>query len=91
MKEKKTPERMCVACRQMKPKNALIRVVRSPEGEISLDPTGKKSGRGAYLCKNPECLKKCRKTRALGRALGVAISDEVFDVLAGEMDDIDRG
>ena len=56
MKAKKIPMRMCVGCREMKPKRELIRVVRSPEGEVSMDPVGKKPGRGAYVCRNPECL-----------------------------------
>ena len=66
---KKIPMRQCLGCREMKPKKELIRVVKSPEGEISLDFKGKKPGRGAYVCPNPECLKKARKARALERAL----------------------
>ena len=67
LKPKKIPMRMCVGCHEMKPKKELTRIVRSPEGEVSLDPTGKKSGRGAYLCGDINCLKKARKTRALER------------------------
>lgn len=72
---------MCVGCREMKPKRDLIRVVRSPEGEISLDLTGKKAGRGAYICPQLECLKRARKSRALARALDVSIGEEIYDRL----------
>ena len=65
MKPKKIPMRMCVGCREMKPKRELIRVVRSPEGEVSMDPVGKKPGRGAYVCRNTECLKRAIKQRQL--------------------------
>jgi len=69
VKPRKNPMRMCVGCREMKPKKELLRAVRSPEGEVSLDPTGKKAGRGAYVCFNAECLKKALKQRQLDRAL----------------------
>lgn len=81
MGAKKTPARMCTACREMKPKNELMRIVRTPEGDIKLDPTGKLNGRGAYICKSAECLKKARKTGALSRAFGAAIPEELFDEL----------
>ena len=68
-KVKKIPQRQCVGCREMKDKRALIRAVKSPQGEVSLDFTGKKPGRGAYVCPNSECLKRARKSRALERAL----------------------
>ena len=67
-KTRKIPQRQCVGCREMKDKKALLRIVKTPEGEILLDSTGKKSGRGAYVCPDPECLKKARKSRALERA-----------------------
>ncbi len=73
--------RMCVGCREMKPKKELCRVVRNKEGEVSLDPVGKAPGRGAYVCRSAQCLQKARKTRALERALETAISAEVFDQL----------
>ena len=85
LKPKKIPQRQCVGCRTMKNKKDLIRVVKSPEGEISLDFTGKKSGRGAYVCPDPECLKKARKSRALERAFDTAIPAEVYDALEGQM------
>jgi len=82
---KKIPQRQCVGCREMKEKRELIRVVRSPEGEVSLDFKGKKPGRGAYLCPDPECLKKARKSRALERAFSQALPAEVYEGLEAEM------
>ncbi len=82
---KKIPLRQCLGCREMKPKRELIRVVRSPEGEISLDFKGRKSGRGAYVCPNAACLAKARKTRALERAFSAQIPDEVWETLEQEM------
>ncbi len=84
-KVKKIPQRQCVGCREMKEKRALIRVVRSPEGEVSLDFKGKKPGRGAYLCPDVECLKRARKSRALERALEASLTPELYDALEGEM------
>lgn len=76
---------MCVGCREMKEKRALIRIVRTPEHSGEIDPTGKKSGRGAYLCNDPACLKKARKSKALERALNVSLDDEVYLRLEEEM------
>ena len=87
MGAKKTPARMCTACREMKPKIELIRIVRTPEGDIKLDPTGKLNGRGAYICKSAECLKRARKTGALSRAFGTEIPEEVFDELERKLSD----
>ena len=84
-KVKKIPQRHCVGCRTMKDKKALIRVVRTPEGQIVLDATGKKSGRGAYVCPDPACLKKARKSRALERAFSLEIPDDVYDALESQM------
>lgn len=78
---KKIPLRQCAGCREMKPKRELIRIVRSPEGAISLDRTGKSPGRGVYVCPNTDCMKKARKTKALSRSLGVEIPDEVYEQL----------
>ncbi|MBQ3651666.1 MAG: YlxR family protein [Clostridia bacterium] len=78
---KKVPMRMCVACREMKPKKELIRVVRTPEGEIVADATGRKNGRGAYLCPVEGCLNKAIKTRALERALEQPLSEAAADYL----------
>ena len=83
---KKIPLRQCLGCREMKPKRELIRVVRSPEGEISLDFHGKKPGRGAYLCPSPECFKRIRKSRALERAFSLPIPEEVYNTLEKEME-----
>ena len=83
---KKIPQRQCLGCREMKPKQDLIRVVRSPEGEISLDFKGKKPGRGAYLCSDPNCLKRARKSKALERAFSLPILDEVYVTLEQQME-----
>lgn len=82
---KKIPLRQCLGCREMKPKRELIRAVRSPEGEVSLDFKGRKPGRGAYVCPDPECLKKARKARALERAFSVQIPNEVWEALERQM------
>ena len=84
--QKKIPMRQCLGCREHKPKKELIRVVRSPEGQVSLDFRGKAPGRGAYLCRDAACLKKAVKSRALERALSVPIPPEVFDRLLEEME-----
>ena len=78
---KKTPLRMCVACRQMREKKELTRVVRSPEGEARIDGSGRANGRGAYLCRETACLEKAKKSRALERALEVGLSAELWDAL----------
>lgn len=84
---KKIPMRMCTGCGEMKPKRELIRVVKSPEGQISLDRTGRSPGRGAYVCPNEECFKKARKTKRLERVFAAAIPDEVYDALEKELSD----
>ena len=85
-KPRKIPQRQCVGCRTMKDKKALIRVVKTPEGEVVLDVSGKKSGRGAYVCPDSACLKKARKSRALERAFELTIPDEVYDALEQQME-----
>lgn len=87
MKTKKIPLRMCTGCMEMKPKKELIRIVKSPEGEVSVDLTGKKSGRGAYICRSKECLEKAFKTKRLSRNLDVVISEEVAEELKEEIKD----
>jgi predicted RNA-binding protein YlxR (DUF448 family) len=77
--------RQCLGCREMKPKNELIRVVRGKEGDISLDMRGKKSGRGAYVCPLEACFNKAKKSRAFERALSVDIPDEVYEQLRSEL------
>ena len=86
MKTRKTPQRMCLGCGEHKDKPQLVRVVRSPEGDISIDRTGKKSGRGAYVCQNVGCLQKARKAKRLERALGCQIPDDVYEALEKELD-----
>ena len=81
MKPKKIPMRMCVGCREMKEKKLLIRVVRSPEGEVSLDPGGKKSGRGAYVCKDPECFMNAVRKKGLERSLKCRVDAQVYEGL----------
>lgn len=83
---KKIPMRQCVGCREMKAKRELIRVVRSPEEKISLDFRGKKPGRGAYVCPSVDCLKKARKSNALGRAFGMKIPEEIYEALEAQME-----
>ena len=85
MKQKKIPMRCCVGCGEMKPKQELVRIVRAADETISLDLIGKKSGRGAYLCKNAECLKKAKKTKKLHRAFSCEVPDEIYDHLNAEL------
>ena len=94
-RKKKIPLRMCTGCGEMKPKRELVRVVKAPEKtdeagntlppEISLDLTGRKPGRGAYLCRNPECLKKARKARRLEKAFSCKIEDSVYEQMEEEI------
>ena len=84
-KVKKVPERQCLGCNEHKPKRELLRVVKSPDGEISLDFTGKKSGRGAYICHDLRCLKKARKTRRIDRSLDCTIPEEIYDNMEREL------
>ena len=84
--QKKIPMRQCLGCREAKPKKELIRVVRSPEGEISLDFKGKASGRGAYICHDPQCLEKAIKSKALERAFSTQIPPEIYDKLNEQME-----
>ena len=86
MKPRKTPMRMCVGCREMKEKKELIRVVRSPEGDVSLDPAGKKPGRGAYVCRSADCLKRALKQKQLERQLDVTLPPETAEALTKAME-----
>lgn len=86
---KKIPMRQCTGCREMKPKRELIRVVKSPENEISLDFKGKAQGRGAYVCPNGVCLKKAIKTKALDRSLEISIPEEIYAQLHEQMEGAD--
>ena len=88
---KSIPPRQCVGCREKKPKPELIRVVRAPDGAISLDARGKAAGRGAYLCPKAVCLKKAQKNRALERAFDVPIPAEIYEQLAAELEVLGDG
>jgi predicted RNA-binding protein YlxR (DUF448 family) len=85
MKIKKVPQRMCTGCMEMKPKKELIRIVRSKEGDVSIDLIGKKPGRGAYICKSEECLSKAFKTKRLEKNLEVKLDEEVYNKLIEEI------
>lgn len=85
MKTKKIPMRMCLGCGEMRPKRELIRVVKSKEGDISLDLTGKKSGRGAYICKSVGCFEKARKARKFERSFSCMISEDIYNSMEGEL------
>ena len=89
--QKKIPQRQCMGCRERKEKREMIRVVRSPEGNVSLDFGGKLNGRGAYLCPNPDCLKRAVRSKALDRSLEVTIPDEVYARLEKEMEAQNHG
>ena len=82
---KKKPQRQCTGCGEMRDKSDLIRVIRTPEDKIEVDFTGKKNGRGAYLCNNPDCLAKARKRKSLERSLKMAIPAEVYEKISEEM------
>ena len=82
--ERKEPLRKCLGCNGMKPKRELVRVVRSPEGAVSLDKTGKANGRGAYICPDAACLKKCAKRKSLERAFKCAVAGEIYEALEKE-------
>lgn len=86
IKEKKQPTRRCTSCGEHFPKNELLRIVRSPEGEIALDKTGKMSGRGAYICKNPQCFKKARKSGRIATALECAVPDLIYEKIEEELE-----
>ena len=90
MQQKKIPMRQCVGCREMKPKKELIRAVKSPEGNISLDFRGKAPGRGAYVCPDPACLKRAIKSKALERGFETQIPQEIYDGLLQAMEEGDR-
>ena len=77
MKERKIPERMCVACREMKPKTELMRIVKTPEGQVCLDETGKKNGRGVYICKCKQCLARATKNKGFYKTYGFQLTDDL--------------
>ncbi|HAS78537.1 MAG TPA: DUF448 domain-containing protein [Ruminococcus sp.] len=85
MPNKKIPLRMCCGCGEAKPKKELVRVVKAPDGTVSLDFTGKKSGRGAYICRNIQCLRAARKARKFEKSFSCAVSDEFYEVMENEL------
>ena len=86
LKQKKVPQRMCLGCRQMEPKKELIRIVRNKEGEFAIDFTGKKPGRGAYICNSLDCFKKLKKARGIERNYGCQVDAELYDQLEKELE-----
>ena len=90
MKPKKIPTRQCLGCNEHKPKKELLRVLRTPEGEIILDFTGKKSGRGAYICYDVKCLKKARKSKRIDKSLDTEIPEEIYDKMESELENYER-
>lgn len=87
MQKKKIPMRMCLGCNEMKPKKELIRIVKTPENEIMVDLKGKDNGRGAYICRDAECLKKAVKAKRLERTFATEISDEIYETLKKDLTD----
>ena len=87
MTVRKQPVRTCVACREGKPKSEMLRVVRTPEGEVKIDRTGKCAGRGAYICNDPACIEKCVKKRIFDKVFGVRLSDEDYASIAEQYGD----
>lgn len=89
MKQKKVPLRMCLGCQEMKSKKELIRIVKNKENEISVDFTGKKQGRGAYICRNTICFEKARKGKRLEKAFESSISEEIYEILKQQLEEKD--
>lgn len=85
MQQRKIPLRKCTGCGEMKPKKELVRVVKTPEDEILIDLTGRKNGRGAYICRDVECLKKARKSKRIEKSFQCSIPDEVYDKMEEEL------
>ena len=84
IRDKKVPMRMCVSCRQMRPKSTLLRIVHTPEGDLEIDFKGKKNGRGAYICDSEECILKAVKGRIFNRVFSVEVSQEIYDYIKDE-------
>lgn len=84
MKSKKIPLRMCIACREMKMKSEMLRIVRAPTGEYKLDTVGKMAGRGAYICDDPKCIELCVKKKLLNKVFSSEIPDEIYEYIRGE-------
>lgn len=90
MQQKKVPLRKCSGCGEMKPKSELVRIVKSPEGEIFVDVSGKKNGRGAYICKSASCLVKARKSKHIERSFQCAIDDSVYNELTEQLKEYEK-
>lgn len=90
LKQKKIPTRQCLGCNEHKPKKELLRVLRTPEGEIVLDFTGKKSGRGAYICYDVKCLKKARKSKRIDKSLETEIPEDIYDKMESELEEYEQ-
>ncbi|MCM1182145.1 MAG: YlxR family protein [Roseburia sp.] len=88
---KKIPMRQCIGCSEMKPKKELLRILRTQEEEIILDTTGRKNGRGAYICPNAECLRQARRTKGIERSFKMAVSEEIYDNLIKEIEIFEAG
>ena len=86
MAQKRIPMRQCIGCREMKPKRELIRIVKSPEGVISLDPKGKLPGCGTYICPNPACLAKAKKSKGIERAFSVSVPPDLYETLTSQLE-----
>ncbi|AEY65685.1 YlxR family protein [Clostridium sp. BNL1100] len=89
MKQKKIPLRMCLGCKEMKPKRELIRVVKNNEGEISIDLVGKKPGRGAYICRSADCLEQAIKAKRLEKAFETTIDMDIYHILKNQLEEND--
>ncbi|MBQ1393687.1 MAG: YlxR family protein [Lachnospiraceae bacterium] len=90
MVKRKKPSRQCVGCNEMKLKTELLRIIKTPDGEILFDSTGKQNGRGAYICCSSSCLVKAKKTKALDKSLRMAIPSQVYDALEKELKQLER-
>ena len=90
MSTKKVPLRQCIGCGEMKNKREMIRILKTPEGEFMLDPTGRKNGRGAYICRDAQCLEKAKKSKALDRSFRMSIPAEVYESLEREWEEIEE-
>ena len=88
MSNRKIPTRKCIGCGEQKPNRDLVRIVRSKEGDISMDMTGKKNGRGAYICRSEDCLKKAIRSKGLERSFKMAIPEEIYEQLKKEMNEL---
>ncbi|HHT26807.1 MAG TPA: YlxR family protein [Firmicutes bacterium] len=88
MRQRRVPQRTCVGCRQVRAKKELVRIVRTPDGNVLVDPTGKASGRGGYICPSVTCLEQAVKTRSLDRALQIAVPTAVVEQLRQQLQDV---